>query len=393
MPKRLYSWLYYTLGQEDYKKCMKKMFVSNLSALRLLNTLLAGFTIGSIFFPIFVERNMQKAGIYLVVIIIAVMLAIISGYGYKQHEKGKHIPHFYIYLLVLLYYTNGMFLSLYIGVFENTIGPAVLFMGFVICALFLIISPPIYNLILTVTATITLVISSIIIKSQNYWVFDVTHAVVFGCISIVLTWYFVKFRLSATLNAIRLEDERNKFLSQSMIDELTQVNNRRSFMQTFKRSVTNHRETDKYLCLAIIDIDFFKRYNDYYGHPKGDECLQDVGKALKELPEDIAAHVARIGGEEFALLWFAHESEGIDDSVQTIHQKINSLKISHETSPIAEHLTICIGVYVSRCGSSNNTEDIYSAADNALYEAKNAGRNCTVIDGDDIEKQLLRLPE
>jgi len=286
-----------------------------------------------------------------------------------------------------------MFFSIYIGVLDNIGGPAILFMGFIICALFLFNNPPIFNLSLSLVAVTALIISSVSLKSPAYWVFDVTHSVIFGSASIVFTWYFAKYRITAELNAARLEDERNSYLSQSMVDELTQINNRRSFDKTFKRLVSNYRETDKFLCLSIIDIDFFKNYNDHYGHPKGDECLRAFGKALKSLPEKMSVYAARVGGEEFALLWFENEGECINNDVLQIHQVINSLDIPHEKSAIAKHLTVSIGVYVSRCGLSEDTRGIYASADKALYEAKATGRNCTVINGDEIEKQQLRLLE
>ncbi|MCL2100456.1 MAG: GGDEF domain-containing protein, partial [Fibromonadales bacterium] len=84
----------------------------------------------------------------------------------------------------------------------------------------------------------------------------------------------LKHNKELVLIANKLEDERNHYFDKSTIDELTQLKNRRDFMDTFKRYLSNYRQSDNFLCIAIMDIDFFKKYNDHYGHLAGDECLQ-----------------------------------------------------------------------------------------------------------------------
>jgi PleD family two-component response regulator len=90
-------------------------------------------------------------------------------------------------------------------------------------------------------------------------------------------WYISKLRLGLEISANILEDERDKYFDQSTVDELTRLRNRRDFMQTFQRYISNYRPSDKWLCVAICDIDFFKNYNDHYGHPAGDDCMRNQG--------------------------------------------------------------------------------------------------------------------
>jgi len=150
-------------------------------------------------------------------------------------------------------------------------------------------------------------------------------------------------------------------------------------MQTFQRFIVSPRQSDNYLCLAIMDIDFFKHYNDHYGHPKGDECLRNIGKALNSLNESMNIYVSRIGGEEFAMLWFEKDANNAKEVAAKVNQMIRDLNIVHEHSEIAPCVTISIGVHISPCGTIIDKQILYNLADKALYTAKTRGRNCAVV--------------
>jgi diguanylate cyclase (GGDEF)-like protein len=128
-----------------------------------------------------------------------------------------------------------------------------------------------------------------------------------------------------------------------------------------------------------MDIDFFKNYNDYYGHPKGDECLRSVGKMLNDLQNNVGVYAARVGGEEFAMLWFEEDSANADRVTALISRNMRELNIPHEKSQAAPYVTVSIGVFIVRCGVFNDTNALYDLADKALYAAKTKGRNCAVI--------------
>jgi len=249
-------------------------------------------------------------------------------------------------------------------------------------------NPPIFNSVLTLSAMTIFIISSVLLKSPQNWIFDIVNVLIAGAISFVFTWNIVMYKLGAVLSANKLQEERNNYYNQSMVDELTQLNNRRDFMQTFQRYLTDHRDTDKFLCLAIIDIDFFKNYNDYYGHPKGDECLRAMGGVLSELCKGTGIYAARIGGEEFVLLWFEQEKDRAVNVISDIQQRVNDLKIPHEKSKVAKFVTVSIGVYTAPCCALDDMgiiTEMYSSADSALYEAKEKGRNRAVIKSGEIK--------
>jgi diguanylate cyclase (GGDEF)-like protein len=239
------------------------------------------------------------------------------------------------------------------------------------------------------SAIVLFSISTIIVKSPENYYLDLINVFVTGCFSLYFCWHINKLRLGLELSTTLLEEERNKYFNQSTIDELTQLNNRRDFMQTFHRYLTNYRTSDDWLCVSISDIDFFKNYNDHYGHPKGDECLRLVGSAFNKLKETMGVYVARVGGEEFAMLWFEKDASHVDAVVSGMTELIKELKIPHEKSKVSDFLTMSMGVYVERCGASHDGQTLYDLADKALYIAKGSGRNCSVITGREIEQYKI----
>lgn len=209
-------------------------------------------------------------------------------------------------------------------------------------------------------------------------------------VSLFLCWRITMLQLVWVLSANKLEDERNKYFDENTTDELTQLRNSRSFMHTFQRYMGTYRFSDDFLCVAIADIDFFKFYNDFYGQQKGDDCLRSIGGAFNKLKETMGIYCARVGGEEFALLWFEKDISHVDTVVSEFNQLIGELKIPHEKSYICEYVTLSMGVHIEKCGFSSTKEELYNLADKALYSAKANGRNCAIIRGRNIPQYRIK---
>jgi diguanylate cyclase (GGDEF)-like protein len=124
-----------------------------------------------------------------------------------------------------------------------------------------------------------------------------------------------------------------------------------------------------------MDIDYFKSYNDYYGHLNGDKCLNSLGKLLIEIQNKKNIYAARVGGEEFALLWFEENADNAKNIASFITQMVKELAIPHEKSEIASHVTVSMGVHITPCGTTLDIHTLYDLADKALYSAKRNGRN------------------
>ncbi|MEB3830985.1 diguanylate cyclase domain-containing protein [Phormidium sp. CCY1219] len=159
------------------------------------------------------------------------------------------------------------------------------------------------------------------------------------------------------------------------LDGLTQVANRRGFDETLNREWRRMAREKAPLSLILCDIDFFKLYNDTYGHQAGDECLQRVAATLKSCVKRPADLVARYGGEEFAIILPRTEAAGALELAQEIRHHVRQLQVPHAQSPISPYVSLSLGVAhtIPRSGTLPNV--LLAAADRALYDAKNQGRD------------------
>ena len=162
----------------------------------------------------------------------------------------------------------------------------------------------------------------------------------------------------------------------SLTDVLTGLPNRRRFEQDFERVWKSARRTGKPLSLLVVDADHFKRYNDRYGHAVGDEVLKGLARCLSagvHRPDDL---VARVGGEEFAVLLPDTDAAGALRIAGKIHEAVASLSVA-SAGIGAGAVTVSIGLATGHGSPGEQAEDLYRAADAALYEAKAGGRNQT----------------
>jgi len=391
MRKLLYLWRYYTLGREQYNECMKKTLKINLNSLlhgNILTAVLAGLFA---FFPILVDFDFGRAAFYFLTSFLALLFALAAGWGIRRDKRQNGlISKKFIYILTAAYYLNIILFGIYLGVWSDPGNYAVTIMIIFVCALTLFIFSPVFILCLTVCAMTGFIITVIFMKSPQLYIVDICNVIFAGLISLFFCWRISMLRMVAILNTNKLEGERNKYLDESTIDELTKLRNRRDFMQTFQRFVSNFRTSDTWLCIGMADIDFFKNYNDCYGHPKGDDCLRAIGGAFTRLKETMGVYCARVGGEEFAMLWFEKDASHVDEVVNRFNKLIRALKIPHEKSSVSEYVTMSVGVFVERCGASKDTQELYNFADKCLYTAKESGRNCAIINGREITQYQIK---
>ena len=158
-------------------------------------------------------------------------------------------------------------------------------------------------------------------------------------------------------------------------DGLTGVYNRRFLDETLAVEWKRLRRHKQPLSVIMIDVDFFKKYNDSYGHQAGDQCLKTVASVLQEGVNRPADFVARYGGEEFAVILPDTDKEGAVFLADEFREGINSLEIPHSGSEITEHVTASFGVATMIPGQKAGFNQLLEMADKALYEAKGAGRN------------------
>jgi diguanylate cyclase (GGDEF)-like protein len=379
MRKLLNNWLSYGLGEEDYKKSMEIVFSKNISGLLKTNSLVAVLLGIFTFFPLFLDKNSIKSLFFIISSSVSLILYIFIRCKYSQKNQNMKLNKSLIYTLLFLTYANVISFGIYLGVWANPGKIAGSFFGILICALFLFNIPAIFHLCLTMCSMLVFIIIVILNKPAVDRFIDIPNAIVAGIIGLIFGWHIIMNRLSLAAIAAKMENERNNYFDQCTVDELTQLKNRRDFINSFQRFLASPRQSDNYMCVAILDIDFFKKYNDYYGHPEGDECLRKIGKALNDIHNSQNIYAARIGGEEFALIWFENKAANVHNIASLINKTIYNLKILHEKSITAPYVTVSIGIHVVRCDASNDLNTLYHSADKALYRAKKNGRNCVYI--------------
>ncbi len=172
-----------------------------------------------------------------------------------------------------------------------------------------------------------------------------------------------------------LEEANRRYKSLSFTDGLTGVANRRRFDEVLDREYSRHTRSGGELALILLDIDYFKSYNDTYGHVQGDDCLRTVSQAISSCITRPADLVARYGGEEFACILPETDLRGAVTIAEKIRQTIVDCAIPHDSSKAAAHVTASLGVVVVTCTLDQTCEDILNQVDELLYLAKSRGRN------------------
>jgi len=181
-----------------------------------------------------------------------------------------------------------------------------------------------------------------------------------------------------------LEEANRQLLALSSTDGLTGIANRRRFDQALESEWQRAQRSDGVLSLALIDVDWFKKYNDHYGHQAGDDCLRSVAHTLQSNAMRAGDLVARYGGEEFAVISSSVDQDHVLDFAQRLCSALEALALPHEASPLG-HVTASVGVAVAAPKVHESSSELLKRADEALYRAKSRGRNQVVLaDADDL---------
>lgn len=192
--------------------------------------------------------------------------------------------------------------------------------------------------------------------------------------------YLAQLQRDEAFRALRelqqeLEKSNEELQKLSSLDGLTGIANRRRFDEFISKECLRSARENTVLSLILIDIDYFKSYNDNYGHLAGDGCLRQVAGALDEIIHRPADLVARYGGEEFGVVLPNTDIQGAIKVAKVLGEKIRSLAIPHEFSEVTNYITMSMGVASKMACESTSPTELIDLADKALYKAKDSGRD------------------
>jgi diguanylate cyclase (GGDEF)-like protein len=177
----------------------------------------------------------------------------------------------------------------------------------------------------------------------------------------------------------QLRDARRQLTDLANVDELTGLGNRRLVNNVLQEEINRARRSGTLLSIIMLDVDYFKNYNDTYGHPAGDDVLQLLADVMQRATSRAGELVARYGGEEFILI--LPGASGITGmrTATRLRELVNLENILHETSEVSDHITVSQGLVTVRPDSDLDPKSLIEVADKALYRAKNAGRNAIEV--------------
>lgn len=194
------------------------------------------------------------------------------------------------------------------------------------------------------------------------------------CIFLVRASQFDKSHYIVTFTDItELEQYKVQLEILSITDGLTSLFNRRYFNKILPREINRAKRDNQYLAFMMIDVDFFKQYNDIYGHLNGDDVLTNISYVIKKHFSRASEFCFRLGGEEFGIISTINSISDFAQQAEQLRIFIEELHIEHDGSIISSFVTISAGIVIGN--ESDTSESLYTKADQELYKAKNTGRN------------------
>jgi diguanylate cyclase (GGDEF)-like protein len=184
-------------------------------------------------------------------------------------------------------------------------------------------------------------------------------------------------------NAVNISDRTENILLKNSLelegkvhlDALTGIYNRWYMEDNLKHIIKSLSRARGILCVMMIDVDFFKKYNDFYGHSMGDNCLKAITVTLSKAVERADDFVVRYGGEEFIIVLPYTDKAGAESTAAKLLESVRALRIPHEKSDVADHVTISIGVTTVKVVYNHHYMEYINRADEALYISKQTGRD------------------
>lgn len=230
---------------------------------------------------------------------------------------------------------------------------------------------------ITASADITHKVKGLSVGAVDYITKPFQHEEVIARVKVHLTLRFLTRKVQE--QALSLQKANQELDRLAHLDGLTEVANRRRFDDYLEREWKRQAREQQHLSLILCDIDYFKPYNDHYGHQAGDLCLKQVAQTIKATLHRPSDLVARYGGEEFAIILPNTPSDGAFHIAESIRSNVKRLEIVHRKSQVSSYVTLSLGVSSQIPAPKSSQNSLITLADKALYLAKEKGRDASYL--------------
>lgn len=368
MKERYRRWRYLGLTKETLETFSDRVSRSNLIILEVESFVMALLLLiaGTLF--LILKLDFVKHGVTVLASILSFTVSWAASSFRANINKALTRR---VNTLIFFYQTVIFAATIYLGVYESNKYAALFLAATILLPVSFDMFPKrnlgtilLFDLIFTVLAYIY--------KDHTIFLYDMSNIVACTVLGLIISWVKAKAKWEQE-EALELVERNNSVLyKNSNTDPLTGLMNRRNAFNKLEVLAAEAGVNYQRITCMIMDIDYFKRYDDNYGHPEGDRILEDVGKMLADVSTKYGIVIARIGGDEFMGFW-----QGKDENfAKAVSNEV--LNRIHEVTPPGggtERITFSIGVYDNIPEGDDNSSRVYAKADRAVYEAKKKGRD------------------
>ncbi|MCM1989794.1 GGDEF domain-containing protein [Oceanirhabdus seepicola] len=211
-----------------------------------------------------------------------------------------------------------------------------------------------------------------------------SFAILLICLFVSYTKYLMAMKTHVHLKVIEEKNEKLQLMNEelyklSILDPLTHLYNKQKLKEVSTQEYNKSAVNDTEIMYLMIDIDYYKRFNDTYGHIAGDECLKKISDKLYSIINEYNGYIGRYGGEEFLVILPNVDCVDSEHMLKELIEEVEKMKIKNEKSEVSNYVTISLGAYKGIPDKKDVSDDFIENADRALYKAKSNGRNRYVI--------------
>ncbi|MBP5152302.1 MAG: GGDEF domain-containing protein [Lachnospiraceae bacterium] len=363
------EWRYYGLSKERFDELSYRVSRDNIKFLRTASA--AGAICASVFGLIFLLTPTERLrGIGL--LIFAVIATLFNFIGWRLRNEDSRSVTGKVNGLIFWFQILILSICIYCGGILNEYPAALVVGGLIAIPIAFDVSPK-RNIAVVLTSLVALGVCSFIFKDIISWTHDVVNGICASVMGLTISWKKSKDKWEHE-DTLDLVEKRNiDLFKDSTTDPLTGLMNRRNAFERLEVLAAESHISNRPIVCMIMDVDYFKKYNDSYGHPEGDKLLAGLGQLLLNMASAYDVNISRIGGEEFMAFWFPVSAS---DSVKFAGDILAQVhELDHPEKDKGKHATISIGIFDAVAGDADTGEQIYIKADRAVYAAKENGRD------------------